>query len=93
MSDVKKIILPEHAPLHDVSLVYQTGFSQVSLGEIIHAAYVNAVANNVQDGWLYLTDTPHGSNLIAYPYPAEQAFQELRTLRDSYGWEVWGYLD
>jgi hypothetical protein len=93
VSDVKKIILPEHAPLHDVSLVYQTGFSQVSLGEIIHAAYVHAVANNVQGGWLYLTETPYGSSLIAYPYPAEQAFQELRTLRDSYGWEVWGYID
>jgi hypothetical protein len=93
VSNVKRFILPPGAALHDVSLVYQTGFSPASLSEIIHLAYVNAVTNNVRDGWLYLTDTPYGFSLIAYPTNAEQAFQELRTLRDSYGWEVWGYLD
>jgi hypothetical protein len=87
VSNVRAFILPEAPPLHDVSLVYQTGFSQTSLDELIHAAYLNAVTNNVWQGWLYLSDTPNGSGFIAYP--SEQSLQELRALRDSYNWIIW----
>lgn len=87
-SDVRAFVLPEAPPLFAVDLVGQVGFSPGSMDEVIHAAYVNAVTTGASGGWLYLSDTPFSTwGFIAWPSP--QSFQELRALRDTYGWEIW----
>lgn len=87
MTNVREFVLPEAPPLHNVSLVGNAGFSSSSLDEAIHAAYLNAITNNMHEGWLYLSVEPSGSTFVAYP--SVQSYYELEILHDTYGWEIW----
>jgi hypothetical protein len=78
-----------HNPkLKSISLDFNTTFTTAAVDNVIHEALQNAIDHNLHNGGINLaSDFGESSPLIGPPSPS--ALDELRTLRDTYGWYIY----
>jgi hypothetical protein len=84
---VKSFDLPPGVRLRYVSLIGTWPFSYPTLSSLIHATRV-AVQNEPYQGTLYLSNDPYAVHGFV-AYVSEESIEELRQLRDDYGWTIW----
>jgi hypothetical protein len=82
--ELNDLILPASHFIRYFNLSGDNGVSASEISDMIHSIYVHASQQGTMNGLLNLTDE---TGSIAGP-PSPEAMEELRQLRDVYGWRI-----
>jgi hypothetical protein len=84
---VKSFDLPPGVRLRYVSLIGTFPFHYPTMNAMIHATWL-AVKSDPYQGTLYVSNNPYAVHGFV-AYVTDESLEELRQLRDDYGWTIW----